>query len=339
MAERNRELVLLSELGELLQGCLSPEEAHQALLAKAPDLFPGSSGALLLLSNSRDVLEVACCWGESRLGESLFRPDDCWAMRRARLYSVSEGNSSLPCLHMAGATSKAYVCAPLLAQGDVLGVLHLARPDGRAFPERMVSAAAEHSALSLANLRLKEKLRHQSIRDPLTGLYNRRYMEESLEREIKRAVRRGLPVGILMADVDHFKRLNDTFGHAAGDEALRVLGKFLLANLRGEDIACRFGGEELTVILPDSPLLSTQRRAEQLRERLSQSPLRITETEELKVTLSVGVAAFPEHGSTGPLLLQAADGALYLAKKRGRDRVEVAPVSLAAPEQGLQPGA
>jgi diguanylate cyclase (GGDEF)-like protein len=183
---------------------------------------------------------------------------------------------------------------------------------------------AEHIALALANLKLQETLRDQAIRDPLTGLFNRRYMEESLEREVSRAGRSGIPVGVIMLDIDHFKHFNDTFGHEAGDTLLGALGNFLRAHIRGGDIACRYGGEEFTLILPDASFDATRDRAEQLREAVTK--LNVLHRGETlgPITLSLGVATFPEHGSIGQAVLLAADGALYRAKHEGRNRVVVA---------------
>jgi diguanylate cyclase (GGDEF)-like protein len=220
----------------------------------------------------------------------------------------------------------------MTAQGETLGVFTLAsatlasdtdeNEEGRGEAERLFAATvAEHVALALANLRLRETLKSQSIRDPLTGLFNRRYIEETLERELRRAERRQAPVSIVMFDIDHFKRFNDTHGHLAGDALLRALGEFLQANFRGEDIVCRYGGEEFVLILPEAPMEATARRAEVLRERVK--VLHVPHRGALLggVTLSLGIAEFPRHGATTETLLRAADAALYQAKSGGRDRV------------------
>jgi diguanylate cyclase (GGDEF)-like protein len=179
-------------------------------------------------------------------------------------------------------------------------------------------------ALALANIRLRATLREQSSRDPLTGLFNRRYMEASLDREIRRAAREGYGLGLLMADLDNFKQLNDAFGHAAGDEVLRRIGRFLGAAVRGEDVACRFGGEEFVVILPKASLDDTHRRAEVLREGIKAPHLDEEPGLYPAATMSVGVAGYPEHGTSAAELILAADSAMYLAKAKGRDRVVVA---------------
>ena len=182
---------------------------------------------------------------------------------------------------------------------------------------------AEHIALALANLKLRETLRSQSIRDPLTGLFNRRYMEESLEREMRRASRGRHPVGIIMLDLDHFKKFNDSYGHDAGDALLRIVGNTLQRSIRAEDIACRYGGEEFTLILPEASLIDAAQRAESIRESIRNLNIQHRRQQLGGVTVSAGVAIFPDHGPTGDAVLRAADAALYQAKARGRDRVAI----------------
>ena len=189
--------------------------------------------------------------------------------------------------------------------------------------KQLALTVADQIGLALANLRLRETLRSQAIRDPLTGLYNRRYMEGSLEREVRRAERNQRSIGIIMIDLDHFKKLNDTLGHDAGDTVLREVGAFLQTHIRGEDIACRYGGEEFTLILPEVTLEVTRERAEQLRTEFKQLDLRHRYQSFGIITLSLGVAVFPQHGSTAPAVMRAADSALYRAKETGRDRVVI----------------
>lgn len=167
-------------------------------------------------------------------------------------------------------------------------------------------------------------LREQSVRDHLTGLFNRRYLEETLERELLRASRKGLSLGVIMLDVDGLKRCNDTWGHAAGDAVLRELGSFLLGHFRGEDVSCRYGGDEFVIILPDASRKASYERAQHLCEHAKQFRLTFEENILEAVTLSIGVAVFPEHGSNNTAILRAADNALYHAKHEGRARVVIA---------------
>jgi diguanylate cyclase (GGDEF)-like protein len=179
----------------------------------------------------------------------------------------------------------------------------------------------EHQ-LDQANMLLQE----QAIRDPLTGLHNRRYLDETLPRELQRAERAGQPVGIIMLDIDHFKRFNDTYGHDAGDTVLRAVGAFLKEHTRGADIACRYGGEEFTLVLPGASLADTQQRAEELRAGIQTLAVQHGEQPLAQVTISLGVAVFPAHGTTAESLIRAADQALYQAKRNGRNRIEVVTI-------------
>jgi diguanylate cyclase (GGDEF)-like protein len=223
----------------------------------------------------------------------------------------------------------------MMAQGETIGVLHLqSNPNGQtstltrkeslsASKQQLARMVAKQIALPLANLRLRETLRIQSIRDTLTGLFNRRFMEESLQLELRRAVRNGWPLGTIMLDLDNFKTHNDTFGHEAGDTCLRELGNFLQVHVRGEDLACRYGGDEFIIILPGASLQVTHQRAEKLRRQIKHLRVPYNGQSLGPMTLSLGAAVFPEHGSTAECLLRAADGALYKAKKQGRDQVSV----------------
>ena len=246
---------------------------------------------------------------------------------------INYTRAGLLCRHLVNPLPAAYLCIPMVAQSEASGVLYLQNKDGPAdaVPPRLTPAkqqlaqtVADSVALALANLKLRETLRHQSIRDPLTGLFNRRYMEETLERETRRVARAQRPLGIIMLDVDRFKLFNDTFGHDAGDALLRELGNFLRAHIRGEDVACRYGGEEVMLILPEASLAVTRERAEHLRDDIKHLHAQYHDQPLGAVMLSQGVAVFPDHGSTGEAVLKAADAALYRAKREGRDRVVVA---------------
>jgi len=175
-----------------------------------------------------------------------------------------------------------------------------------------------------ALLKNQALLREQSVRDHLTGLFNRRYMEETLERELLRAIRKDLSLGVIMVDMDELKRFNDMWGHAAGDEILRELGNLLFRQVRGEDIACRYGGDEFILILPDASLEVALERAQRISEYAQDFQLQFEGKRLEAVTLSIGVAVFPEHGATSMGILRAVDAALYRAKREGRGLLVVA---------------
>jgi diguanylate cyclase (GGDEF)-like protein len=267
----------------------------------------------------------------------VFDSSSCWALRTGHPHLVVAGDSTAPCAHAAG-LKNTYLCIPILAQGEALGILHFqATDEAPALADSELSLKttfAGQVGLSVANIRLREALRSQSIKDPLTGLYNRRYLEETLEREIRRAVRSEQALGVLMLDLDHFKKFNDTYGHDAGDTVLRETASFLSKSIRAEDIVCRFGGEEFVVILPTAELNNAHARAERIRSKLRELTV-LHQGQSLGiVTVSVGVAALPEHGTSPRELLDAADAALYRAKREGRDRV-VDAVPLPGSEQQL----
>jgi diguanylate cyclase (GGDEF)-like protein/PAS domain S-box-containing protein len=328
LERRNDEITLLGELSGLLQACLGEEEASRIIAQSCERLVPGSRGGLYLLNASHNLAAAGMRWGDPPPSEQTFAPDACWALRRGHAHMLESHRLGLRCGHVA-ADVGSYVCVPLVAQGEALGVLH-ARVDmpstsaRSAALMRLLRALADEIGLALANLRLRESLRRQSIRDPLTNLFNRRYMEESLERELQRATRRATSLALLMIDIDHFKTFNDGYGHDAGDALLCELGAVLQGAIRGEDLACRYGGEEFIVILPEASLEEARLRAETLRATVKGVVVRHQDRTLRTVSLSIGVAAFPEHGRSGKGLLQAADRALYRAKAEGRDRVVAA---------------
>lgn len=330
LTERMREISFLNEMAEQLQTCLMVEEVYQVTAEWAARLFPNQSGAIYVIGNNRKWVETAIVWGIPPPEASLFGQDDCWALWRGHAHISGTNYPTIPCRHVKHAAPAFSICMPLSAQGETLGVFHLRVPhdvpvslwnEGQ---QQLARTVSDSTALALANLNLRESLRQQSIRDPLTNLFNRRYMEESLERELHRAERRVKPVGIAMLDADHFKKINDTEGHNVGDAVLRQLGHFLEERTRDGDIACRYGGEEFTLILPEASLEETRLRAEQLRQEFEATPLHYEDRSLAPLTLSFGVAAYPEHGKTAEEVLHAADAALYRAKREGRNRVVVA---------------
>lgn len=334
LEQRSKEINLLSEMGSKLQACKEAEEAYIEICSKSEQLFPKWSGSLCVTSASRTSVETVSDWGQSGHVERVFAPDDCWALRRGQPQLYRRGEKGPACRHIELSEVTESLCVPLMAQGEALGIVSLqlmrGQEQGEASPRssdeaerRLAAVLAKQVALSLWNLKLRESLRNQSICDPLTGLFNRRYMEESLEREFSRANRHKSSVAIVMVDLDHFKRFNDTFGHQAGDELLRALGGLLQKNTRSQDIACRYGGEEFALVLSDSSLEGAYKRAEILRQQVKQLSVEYDGQTLGAVSVSMGVAVFPDHGTTMADVLRASDQALYSAKREGRDRVSV----------------
>jgi diguanylate cyclase (GGDEF)-like protein len=321
------EVAALSEMARVLQAEMTLREALGVTAQFCARLLPGTRGAIHLFRNSADLLERAAAWGDGELAAPTMEPKSCWGLRLGRPHS-SRDVHGLRCTHHRDAdTSVQRLCIPLMAYGEVLGMLELAvAAQAPALADGMSAVAqtiAEQAALALSNAKLRQVLRDQSIKDPLTGLFNRRYMEETLARELARAERQKRPLSLIVADIDHFKRINDTHGHPTGDAVLRTAGNHLGGAVRESDVACRYGGEEFVLILPDCARESAVAKANELRERL-----RLLAFPDggagVQITASFGVASFPLDGIESQGLLQAADAALYAAKKGGRNRVVAA---------------
>jgi diguanylate cyclase (GGDEF)-like protein/PAS domain S-box-containing protein len=333
LKERSQRATLLAKMGELLQSCQTREEVFTAALGFAPRIFPSRRGAVALFNPAHNLVEVAGQWHDCQLPVTSFEPESCWALRTGHPHLVLAGETTARCNHAAGVES-AYLCVPILAQGEALGILHIQATDQNpSLGEAELSFKTTFTAqvgLSVANIRLREALRAQSTKDPLTGLYNRRYLQEMLDREIRRAIRSEQALGVLMLDLDHFKNFNDTYGHDAGDAVLRETASFLVRSIRAEDFVCRYGGEEFVVILPTADLRAAEARAQRIRAKLRDLVILHNGRSLGLITASIGVAALPAHGTNEKELLQAADAALYRAKREGRDRVAVAEAPIAA---------
>jgi diguanylate cyclase (GGDEF)-like protein len=323
LTARSQRATMLAKMGELMQSCISKDEVFRAALGFAPKIFP-TRGAVALLNAERNVVEVTGSWHDCQLPMPVFEPSSCWALRTGHPHLVVAGDATARCAHAIG-VENTYLCIPILAQGEALGIMHFqATEKAPTLGDSELSfktTFAGQVGLSVANIRLREALRAQSIKDPLTGLYNRRYLTEIMEREIRRAVRAEQCLGVLMLDLDHFKNFNDTYGHDAGDTVLREAASFFTRSIRVEDIVCRFGGEEFVVLLPTADLNAAHARAERIRSKMHELTVLHQGQSLGMVTVSVGVAALPQHGTSAKVLLDAADAALYHAKREGRDRV------------------
>ncbi|MDO8323682.1 MAG: sensor domain-containing diguanylate cyclase [Phenylobacterium sp.] len=330
-----QEMVLLGEMGNFFQACRDIDEAMVVAEVQLARLFPDISGALFLINSSRNILEKTVAWGPPLAIDDHHAPEDCWALRRSKPHVVEASERALTCQHSRSIEVSWQICLPLTAQGDALGVLCLLSnrepsdevdPESRLGEERMkfYVAAAENLALAVSNLRLRETLHYQALRDPLTGLFNRRYLLDTLERELDRTTTRDQAVSVVMFDIDHFKRFNDTFGHVAGDTLLARLGAFLREWAGAEDVAVRYGGEEFTIVLPDTPAEQAFERIETLRRGIESLAIEHNGQPLGRVTISAGIATFPHQGVDRGDLIQMADEALYEAKRSGRNRTAMA---------------
>lgn len=318
----------LSVYAGLLQSCHNLDEAMELTASTLKQLVPHAGGRCYIGRASGNFFETAADFGRESIASSdLLRNEDCWALRRGQPHHTDGNEGRMRCAHLDAGTSLAGIstlCVPLIAQGNSLGLLHVNAPSGGGPGDNdaeLVESVAEQLAMAMANLQLRETLRVQSLRDPLTGLFNRRYLEENLQRELLRCERRGLPLSLLMIDVDHFKQFNDQHGHAAGDAVLAHVGRTLQSLIRNEDLACRYGGEEFTVVLPETDAAVAIQRAEAMRAAISSSTVLHLRKTLGPVTASIGVAAFPSDGATPEVLFEIADASLYRAKAEGRDRV------------------
>jgi diguanylate cyclase (GGDEF)-like protein len=335
LESHSQELRFLTDMGELLHGCEEEQEAYEIISNLGGQLLADTPGAIYMLSRSRNVLQSMATWGDrAEAMAPVFDPTDCWALRRGRIYAAKSREAAIRCRHVNDAHA-GYVCLPMLAHGEVLGILHVVAAVDRTVPANgsestldrkriLLIAVAEKISTAVANLRLREELRNQSIRDPLTGLLNRRFMEEAVEREIVRATRMGTRLSVVAIDLDHFKRFNDTFGHEGGDLVLREVGAVLARKAQGDNLACRLGGEELMLILPDTGLDAALSFAEKLRRKIEKLSVMLHGQQLGKITASFGVAEYPLHGDGQLEVLRAADQALYRAKAAGRNQVAVA---------------
>lgn len=332
LQDRTRTITILSRMIERFQAAKTRDELGYIIKRSGPLLFPDLCGRVQVCSSSRDILTELAAWNDDCTSSSGIAPSDCWALRQGRAHSVKHGDGDVTCEHFT-VPQPWSLCLPMAAQGEVLGIVTLTPLwiDGAATPQSvepmskeaqdLAGAISEHIAMAVGNLKLRELLQNQSIRDPLTGLFNRRYMEESLSREFSRCTRTKEPISVVMLDVDHFKQFNDTSGHDVGDTVLASVGRHLRANIRSCDIACRYGGEEFMLILPGADLESATKRAEAIRTGIKQLTFTVRGEMFGSITVSLGVACQDATEGSEDSIVEAADEALRQAKREGRDRV------------------
>jgi len=336
---------VLGHLGDMLNSCNSREEAYEVIDHAARSMFV-DGGSVNGFDASKNRLETKCAWGGFPRDQQPFSTNDCWALRRGHDYESKGGEIS--CEHLRESGEVHTICRPLLAQGEIMGVLTISVPDLEVPLVRVVGINdpltqnallfGEQISIWMANFNLREILQHQSIRDPLTNLFNRRFMEETLTREFSKSARTLEEISIIQIDIDHFKDFNDGHGHAVGDSTLRAISELMLSRFRGSDVPCRSGGEEFTLLLPNCSWENAHSRSVELQQLVGR--LRISTPMSTALlqppTLSIGIATSPEHGSTSEELLRSADLALYAAKSAGRNRISRAiPVTDEIPPELL----
>jgi diguanylate cyclase (GGDEF)-like protein len=348
LRRRNEERKQVAELSSALQLSDSRSEAYAIIQAYARRIAMDLSGAFYVYTASRDQLTLVAQWTLPDATQTFadhLHPSDCWGLRQGGRYTGcaeplgGRGSDAAPlvCRHIDGEIGP-YTCIPIVGRGQILGMLHLRgealrKAETSAALDSMIERLVDQLSLSLTNIELREKLENMALRDGLTGLYNRRFLDEMLEHNLAKLKREGKRAGLLLLDVDHFKRFNDTHGHQAGDEALRRVGATLAGSVRASDVVCRYGGEEFLVFLPECEVKEASAKAEAIRVAISQTALALGSQQIPPVTASIGLAMFPEAGMTRAQLIQMADRALYRAKGAGRNRVVVAePAAAVAPD-------
>jgi diguanylate cyclase (GGDEF)-like protein len=321
----NREVRLLGDLNEWLQSSKSLDELFYMVSRFLTHLLPTSAGSIYVYSNSRDVLDGAASWNG---GQHLphIHPEDCWGLRRGRTYTYNEGEVAFRCAH-AHDEDESYLCIPFLAHGETVGMMHLKQnadvnDEDFGAQKKLAQMCAEQVSLAIANVRMRDELQHQAIKDVLTGLFNRRHMMETLRRLSD--TRRQATFSIISMDIDHFKKFNDNHGHDAGDLVLRAVGEAMIGFCDGNEVPCRMGGEELMILLPDCEMEMAGTKANALREVIQKLTVRYGEKTLPEVTISIGVSQYPLHGQNPQDVIRAADDALYTAKANGRNCVVLA---------------
>lgn len=330
LERRARETELMADARNELQLCVDSKQAQASAARSLEKLLPATSGAICVINSSLQLVEIAASWNKPVSFLDGFSLESCCGLRSGRVRWRKPNQSAVHCGHFITAEApEYYVCLPMAAHGETLGMVYV--ECSTAGVVAMVESQAvlmlemiEMASMAIASLNLRSRLEHESVCDGLTGLYNRHFMETALDRELRRADRQETPVALLMVDVDHFKKFNDDFGHHAGDSILRQVAQILHDTVRGEDIICRYGGEEFVVILQGLSFESALERAQHLRRVVSEARPDFRSKGLHGVTISIGVAMYPQHADSAETLLRAADRALYEAKHQGRNRVVTA---------------
>jgi diguanylate cyclase (GGDEF)-like protein len=329
LATERNEIARLNEASTFLQSCNSIDEFSRLAQPLLQSLFPGRGGAVYVYAASRNQLKCSSAWGNASGDPETLDPAQCWALRRGALHHFATGGGAPRCSHLdhVGMFADAQ-CVPLVAHGETLGLLTVRsvdrRPEAEATGDRLIAMVARQLALTLANLQLRQTLKDQSMRDPLTGAFNRRYLEVVGEKELQQSTRNDRGCAVVMLDVDHFKRFNDVHGHAAGDVALVAVADYLQKNIRSSDWLFRYGGEEFVILLRETSRVEAEERVAAICEGIAAMPIAKDGKAFPRVTVSMGVAVFPEHGETLETLLLRADEALYVSKTAGRNRFSFA---------------
>ncbi len=334
LEQRNANNLHLGKMADMLQSCRTIEETYPVIKQYFRKLLPNDQCYLYLHDDNKKLIDRVVPPVTEDAPVNSMTNDSCWALRQGKPYLSHGLEDELLCEHVDD-TTHGYFCIPLIAHGVTIGLLHVQFAGNRQSDtqtdsshldrkKRLSSRLAEHLSLALANLKLREELKLKSIQDSLTGLFNRRHMEEIMQRQFYRMRRYNTPFSIIMLDIDHFKAFNDSYGHELGDIVLQQMAQYLTQNTRGEDVACRYGGEEFVLILINASMEDAIQKAEKVRAGIEEQVEIPYLSKTLHVTASLGVASSPQHGRNIGEIIKSADKALYRAKENGRNRVEPA---------------
>lgn len=325
---KNEQITLMVEMSDIMLAANSQEELIVIMSKYAQRLLDFAAGYLFMMHPSKNSLEQVGSWGKPQPQEKLLKPEQCWAIRLGRMHLTSHDRRELLCSHIQLQKKdnvRGCMCLPLMAQNDIYGMLYIEFTDDASIKNTekklLITAFAELTALAMANVRLRENLRYQSIRDPLTGLYNRRYLEDALSRQIHQSSRAQSEFAVIMLDLDHFKKINDTFGHDAGDMVLKEMTDVMKLSLRAGDIVARFGGEEFIIIFHDIDLKQVKMKAEKIKLSISKMNVRYGTQNIGPLTVSMGISMYPQDSREMDSLIEYADKGLYHAKETGRNRI------------------
>ncbi|MEH2022060.1 diguanylate cyclase domain-containing protein [Nostoc sp.] len=318
---KTQELIYLSDMADMLYSCESEDEVYQVVAFTCSKLFPNMSGCIYIIANSKNYVQMNSFWGGERNSKEIFSQSECWALRRGKLNLLSPGDSGLMCSHLIQPVRGTHLCVPFFGQGEVVGVLHIyALAEISPEDQQITEIIARTLGIALNNLSIKQRLTYDNLRDGMTQLFNQNYMQSITEQRLAEAERSGQPLSVIFLDIDNFKSYNSRYGHLTANIVLQALAKLLLKSVRSFDIACRWGGEEFVIVMPNMTLETLRKRVEQLRIDIEQMQLKDGDQIIESITASFGIAV-SEPGITVKDLLNRANQAMLEAKRKGKNRV------------------
>jgi diguanylate cyclase (GGDEF)-like protein len=318
---KKQELIYLSDMADMLYCCESEDEVYKVVALTCSKLFPKMSGCIYIIANSKNYVELNSFWGDERTSKEIFSQSECWALRRGKVNLLSPGNSGMICSHLIQPVSGVHLCVPLLGEGELVGILHIyALEEISPEDQQITEIIARTLGFALNNISIKQRLTYDSLRDGMTQLFNQRYMENITEQRLAEAERSGETLGVVFLDIDNFKSYNSRYGHLTANIVLQGLAKLLLKSIRSFDIACRWGGEEFVIVMPNMTMETLRNRAEELRRDVERMQLKEGDQILESITASFGIAV-SEPGITVKDFLNRANQAMLEAKRTGKNRI------------------